>query len=74
MDLRFSDADHAFRTEVRAFIDTHLDPDVRRKLAEHRALSKAEIVAWQRQLNACRWATPSWPAEHGGPGWNAVQR
>jgi alkylation response protein AidB-like acyl-CoA dehydrogenase len=74
MDLRFSEADHAFRAEVRAFIDTELDPNVRRKLAEHRALTKAEIVDWQRRLNARGWATPSWPDEHGGPGWNAVQR
>jgi len=74
MDLRFSAADHAFRAEVRAFIDAELDLAVRRKLAEHRALTKAEIVAWQRRLNTRRWATPSWPAEHGGPGWSVVQR
>jgi alkylation response protein AidB-like acyl-CoA dehydrogenase len=74
MDLRYSEADHAFRAEVRAFIDTHLDAGVRRKLAEHRSLSKDEIVAWQRTLNTRRWATPSWPVEHGGPGWSAVQR
>jgi alkylation response protein AidB-like acyl-CoA dehydrogenase len=74
MDLSFSEADHAFRAEVRAFIDTELAPNVRRKLAEHRALTKAEIVEWQRRLNARHWATPSWPVEHGGPGWSAVQR
>jgi alkylation response protein AidB-like acyl-CoA dehydrogenase len=74
MDLSFSEADHAFRAEVRAFIDTELDPHVRRRSAEHRALTKAEIVDWQRRLNARGWATPSWPVEHGGPGWSAVQR
>ncbi|NRF72003.1 acyl-CoA dehydrogenase family protein [Aquincola sp. S2] len=74
MDLRFSEADHAFRAEVRRFIETELDPRVRRKLAEHRALTKAEIVDWQRRLNTRGWATPSWPVEHGGPGWSAVQR
>jgi len=74
MDLRFSEADQAFREEVRAFIAAELDPAVRRKLAEHRSLAKHEIVAWQRKLNTRRWATPSWPAEHGGPGWSAVQR
>jgi alkylation response protein AidB-like acyl-CoA dehydrogenase len=74
MDLRFSEADRAFRAEVRAFVAAELDPAVRRKLAEHRALTKAEIVDWQRRLNARRWATPSWPVEHGGPGWSVVQR
>src|SRR2546421_13060698 len=74
VDLRFSDADRAFRTEVRDFIAANVDPGVRRKLAEHRSLSKDEIVAWQRTLNTRRWATPSWPAQHGGPGWDALQR
>jgi alkylation response protein AidB-like acyl-CoA dehydrogenase len=74
MDLRFTEADHAFRADVRAFIDSELDPRVRRRLAEHRALTKAEIVDWQRRLNARGWATPSWSVEHGGPGWSAVQR
>ena len=37
-----------------------------RKLAEHRALSKAEIVAWQRRLNTRGWATPSWPLDMAG--------
>jgi len=74
MDLRFTEADHAFRADVRAFIAAELDPALRRKLAEHRALAKADIVGWQRKLNARRWACPSWPVEHGGPGWSAVQR
>jgi alkylation response protein AidB-like acyl-CoA dehydrogenase len=74
MDLRLRAEDLALRDEVRAFIDAELDPVVRRKLAEHRALAKAEIVAWQRKLNTRRWATPSWPEAHGGPGMSAVQR
>jgi alkylation response protein AidB-like acyl-CoA dehydrogenase len=74
MDLRFSDDELAFRAEVRAFIAGELAPALRRKLAEGRALAKEEIVGWQRTLNRRGWATPSWPREHGGPGWSAVQR
>jgi alkylation response protein AidB-like acyl-CoA dehydrogenase len=74
MDLHFSEADRAFRAEVRAFIAAELDAALRHRLAEHRALGKAEIVAWQRALNRRGWATPSWPAEHGGPGWGPVER
>ncbi|HSW07038.1 acyl-CoA dehydrogenase family protein [Aquabacterium sp.] len=74
MPSLFSAEDLAFQAEVRAFIDAELDPAVRRKLAEHRALSKAEVVKWQRSLAKRGWATPSWPVAHGGPGWNAVQR
>jgi alkylation response protein AidB-like acyl-CoA dehydrogenase len=74
MDLRPSDAETAFRAEVRAFIDGALPPDVRRRLREGRALHKEDIVRWQRTLAERGWATPSWPREHGGPGWNAVER
>lgn len=74
MDLSFSPQDIAFREDVRAFIDGNLSPDTRRKVSEGRELAKADIVDWQRALNARGWATPSWPAAAGGPGWSAVQR
>ena len=74
MDLSFSPAENAFRDEVREFIARELPQTVRRKMMEGRALAKAEIVDWQRRLNARHWATPSWPAEAGGPGWTPVQR
>ncbi len=74
MDLRFTDGENAFRAEVRAFIDGALPPALRRKVFEGRALTKHEIVSWQRVLNEKGWATPSWPKEHGGPGWSVVQR
>ncbi|WP_395649760.1 acyl-CoA dehydrogenase family protein [Brevundimonas sp.] len=74
MDLTFSSEDLAFRDEVRAFIAANLSPETRRKVEEGRALDKADVVDWQRTLNTRGWATPSWPASAGGPGWSAVQR
>lgn len=74
MDLSFSPEDNAFRDEVRAFIASELSPETRRRVEEGRALTKADVVNWQRTLNARGWATPSWPASAGGPGWTAVQR
>jgi alkylation response protein AidB-like acyl-CoA dehydrogenase len=74
VDLNFSAEDLAFREEVRAFVAASLPPETRRKVEEGRALDKADIVDWQRTLNAVGWATPSWPASAGGPGWSAVQR
>jgi alkylation response protein AidB-like acyl-CoA dehydrogenase len=74
MDLRFSAEEIAFRAEVRSFIGTALPAAVHRKMREGRALGKDEVVQWQRTLNARGWATPSWPREHGGPGWSVVQR
>jgi alkylation response protein AidB-like acyl-CoA dehydrogenase len=74
VDLEFSPEEHAFRAEVRAFIDANLPPTTRAKVMGDRPLDKADIVNWQRILNTRGWATPSWPKEYGGPGWDAVQR
>jgi alkylation response protein AidB-like acyl-CoA dehydrogenase len=74
MDLAFSAEDEAFRQEVRAFFAANLPDAARRKVAEGRELEKADVVGWQRILNARGWATPSWPESAGGPGWSPVQR
>jgi pimeloyl-CoA dehydrogenase large subunit len=74
MDLRFTPDEIAFRDEVRAFMRTALPESIRRKMIETRRLSKDDIVAWQRILNARGWAVPHWPVEWGGTGWTSVQR
>lgn len=74
MKLQFSDADEAFRLEVRQFVQDHLPADIRRKVELGLRLEHADYVTWFRLLEARGWLTPGWPVEHGGPGWNAVQR
>jgi alkylation response protein AidB-like acyl-CoA dehydrogenase len=74
MNLEFSPEEQAFRTEVRAFIDANLPAETRAKVMGDRPLDKEDIVGWQRILNKRGWATPSWPKEYGGPGWDAVRR
>jgi len=74
MDLRFTVAEEAFRREVRAFIRSTLDPVTHRKMVEGRVPAKAEIVAWQRALNARGWATPSWPRDGAEPALSVVER
>lgn len=74
MKLQFSDADEAFRLEVRQFVKDHLPPDIRRKVELGLRLEHADYVTWFRILESRGWLTPGWPVEHGGPGWNAVQR
>lgn len=74
MDLAFTPQEEAFRTEVRTFIRDNLDPVTHRKMMDGRIPNKAEVVAWQRALNARGWATPSWPREAGGPGFSAAER
>jgi len=74
MKLQFSPADEAFRLEVRAFVQEHLPADIRRKVELGLRLEQADYVTWFCLLEARGWLTPSWPIEHGGPGWNHVQR
>lgn len=74
MKLQFSDADEAFRLEVRQFVKDHLPADIRRKVELGLRIEHADYVTWFRLLEARGWLTPGWPVEHGGPGWNAVQR
>ncbi|NGM48485.1 acyl-CoA dehydrogenase [Caulobacter sp. 602-2] len=76
MDLELSPEDLAFRDEVRAFLDAELTPDLWE--AGRRMTSvfcdKDHSLAWQRILHARGWVAPSWPVEHGGPGWSEIQR
>lgn len=74
MKLQFSAADEAFRLEVRAFVKDNLPADIRRKVELGLRLEHADYVTWFRILEARGWLTPGWPVEHGGPGWNHVQR
>ena len=68
--------DKAFEAEVRAFIATHLTPEIRRAQAlTPSVFSDPEIVApWQKALNAKGWVAPGWPKEYGGTGWTPMQR
>jgi len=76
MNLDLSGEDLAFQAEVRAFLAVSLTPELRR--AGERLTSvfcePRYSLPWQRILHAKGWAAPSWPKEHGGPGWNDVQR
>jgi alkylation response protein AidB-like acyl-CoA dehydrogenase len=74
MDLRYTAGDQAFREEVRAFVREKLPAAIREKVLSHQRLDKDDYVCWHRILNARGWGAPSWPREHGGTGWNALQR
>ncbi|MBL0419691.1 acyl-CoA dehydrogenase family protein [Ramlibacter sp. AW1] len=74
MKLPYSEADEAFRQEVREFVRTRLPGDIRRKVELGLRLEHADYVTWFRILESRGWLTPGWPVEHGGPGWNHLQR
>jgi alkylation response protein AidB-like acyl-CoA dehydrogenase len=74
MQLEFSAADEAFRLEVREFVKTHLPADIKKKVELGLRLEQDDYVTWFRLLETRGWITPGWPVEHGGPGWNHLQR
>lgn len=73
MDLRFTAEELAFRDEVRAFFEQALPEDIRRKCELGQRLPREDVVRGQRILHDKGWATPAWPREWGGTGWDAVR-
>ena len=74
MDLRYSDAENAFRDEVRAFLAEQLPGDLRDKVRNGQALGKEGHERWHAILNAKGWLAPNWPRAFGGAQWDAVQK
>ena len=76
MDMELSAELRQFQDEVSAFLAANLSPEIREAgrlsttiLAEHGATQ-----AWHKILHQRGWAAPSWPVEHGGPGWDPMRR
>ncbi len=76
MHLHFSAEIERFREDVRQFIRSNLPDDIRRLTAtEQMDLPRELQVRWHRILHARGgWGCPSWPVEHGGPGWSDEQQ
>lgn len=76
MDMTLTPRQQAFRTEVRAFLDEALTPEMRRGATLTSGVFAEPDVAspWQAALEARGWLVYFWPAAHGGPGWSAVER
>ena len=77
MDFRLTDAEEAFRGDVRRWLDAALPPffaveaqRAPRTAAERIAASKA----WQRTLYDAGWAGITWPQAHGGRGATIVEQ
>jgi pimeloyl-CoA dehydrogenase large subunit len=73
MDLRFTDEENAFRSEVRSFMRREIPAEIRRKVSEGHELEREDLIRCQRILNVKGWAVPRWPVEWGGQRWTPVQ-
>jgi alkylation response protein AidB-like acyl-CoA dehydrogenase len=74
MDLNFTDAELAFRAEVREWVRANLPADIAHKVRHALRLNKDDLQRWARILGAKGWHGWAWPKQFGGPGWSAVQR
>jgi alkylation response protein AidB-like acyl-CoA dehydrogenase len=74
MDMKFTPEEEAFRDEVRAFLTAKLPPRLADKVATGKHLTKSDMVEWHASLNERGWLASHWPKEHGGTGWNTVQK
>jgi alkylation response protein AidB-like acyl-CoA dehydrogenase len=74
MKLQLSEADEAFRAEVRAFFQKEYPQAILAKLANGQTLGKADMVASQKAMSAKGWLAPGWPEAYGGTGWTVTQR
>jgi alkylation response protein AidB-like acyl-CoA dehydrogenase len=74
MDLNFTAEEAAFRQKVRSFMQEKLPADIRQKVLNGLIVERDDYVRWQRILHDHCWGAPAWPAQFGGPGWNATQQ
>jgi len=74
MNLTWTPQERRFRDEVRAFAEAKLPEDIRGKVLRHQRLERDDYVRWHNILADQGWGAPSWSVEHGGTGWNALQR
>jgi alkylation response protein AidB-like acyl-CoA dehydrogenase len=76
MDLALGPEDEAFRSEVRRFLDDTLSEDLREAGRKTGGVFAdfAAGLRWHKVLARRGWSAPSWPKEHGGTGWTAIQR
>ncbi|MFT5500855.1 MAG: alkylation response protein AidB-like acyl-CoA dehydrogenase [Woeseiaceae bacterium] len=74
MNVNLTEQDIEFRDEVRKFLSEKYPADIRQKRNEGIALSREEMVRWQKILHEQGWFAVNWPVEYGGTGWGIVQQ
>ncbi|HOB50766.1 MAG TPA: acyl-CoA dehydrogenase family protein [Mycobacterium sp.] len=74
MKLALSDADRAFRDELREFFTTKIPAEIRERARNDELQYPDDMVTTQRILNEAGLAVPNWPVEWGGKEWTPLQR
>jgi alkylation response protein AidB-like acyl-CoA dehydrogenase len=74
VNFEYTQAEQAFRAEVRQFLKVHLPQDISAKVLNYKNLEREDWVRWHGILAKQGWAAPAWPKQFGGPGWTAIQQ
>lgn len=74
MDISFSQADEAFRAEVRRFFQQEYPKDILHKTANGIEIVKQDYLSSEQALAARGWLAVNWPEEYGGTGWTPTQK
>ncbi len=74
MKLALSDADLAFRDELREFFNETFPAGIRERVRTESLNYPDDVVTAMRVLNEAGLAVPNWPVEWGGKDWTPLQR
>ena len=73
MRLALSEADSAFRDELREFFTTRIPAEIRERARNDQLRYPEDMVTTQRILNEAGLAVPNWPVQWGGKDWSPLQ-
>jgi len=74
MNIEFSDAEIAFRDEVRSFLNDKLPEEISSRIDGGIEMRREDFSRWHKILYEQGWVAPGWPKEYGGTGWTPIQR
>jgi alkylation response protein AidB-like acyl-CoA dehydrogenase len=74
MDLAFTPEEEQFRKDIRTWVRANLPERISHKVHNALRLTREDQQDWAKILGTKGWLGYGWPAEFGGPGWNAVQK
>lgn len=74
MNLDYTEAQEAFRQDLRAYLDDRLPKELAEKSRMGKRLTKTDHEEWHAILQERNWFAGHWPTAYGGSSWDAVQR
>ncbi len=74
MDLNFTPEEQKFRLQIREWVAENLPADISHKVRHALRQNRDDMQRWAKILGKKGWLGWGWPAQFGGPGWNAIQK